>query len=154
MIKGGLTLTHGHARHGKISREYRAWRGAIARCYRASDKDYSDYGRRGISMSEEWHKNFSQFYQDMGPCPKGGTLERKDYDGNYCKENCCWAPISTQANNKRDNVHINCSDGIRRTLAQLARLLGWEYWIVRDRVDRTAIFQIPQPPPRSQTPHL
>ena len=33
----------------------------------------------------------------------GLTLERLDFNGNYCKENCVWASITQQARNKGIN---------------------------------------------------
>lgn len=58
------------------------------------------YYDKGIGISVEWRKSFLTFYQDMGPCPDGYSLDRINPDGNYCKENCRWASLELQSINK------------------------------------------------------
>ena len=81
--------------------EYRTWSEAKRRCTIKVHPAYENYGGRGIRMCATWRKDFRKFYQDMGPRPKGLTLERIDNDGNYEPRNCCWATRSQQNRNQR-----------------------------------------------------
>lgn len=103
------SITHGHT-VGSIagrarSREYTTWRNMLARCENPKNTEWENYGGRGIAVCERWH-TFEVFLKDMGLKPLGLTLERKDTNGNYCKENCCWATGSQQAYNRREHAHV------------------------------------------------
>ena len=50
-------------------------------------------------------------------------IERENNDGDYSPDNCKWATITDQANNKRSNVFLELH-GKRMTVAQWARELG------------------------------
>lgn len=108
--------------HGMTeTRLYRTWRGMIARCECPGDaKSYARYGARGITVCEEWHKfesfrdwAFSTGYSDEL------TIERIDVDGNYCPENCRWATMKEQANNRRNTAWIKYN-GEKKSMAQFA----------------------------------
>ncbi len=73
-------------------------------------------------MCPEWRDNFEAFLRDMGECPEAFTLERKDVNKGYSKDNCKWASRLEQANNTRRNRYIEY-EGERYTVAQLARKL-------------------------------
>jgi hypothetical protein len=98
-------------RHGDSSSTlYNCWRAIKQRCLNPKNKDYKNYGGRGITITLEWVNNFPAFrdyvFQSLGPCPKEHTLDRIDNDRNYEPGNLRWAPRSTQ-NRNRQNSRIN-----------------------------------------------
>ena len=118
-----LQIKHGAARNGRETREYRSWKNAKARCYQPSSPHYKRYGGRGIKMCDSWRNSFPNFLADMGTCPEGLQIERKNNDGDYCKENCIWADCITQGNNTSRNHRVT-HNGITRTITQWARATG------------------------------
>lgn len=114
-----------HRTHGKSKTvEYSTWSRIIQRCYDTNYIDYKRYGGRGIAVSIEWRNSFETFLSDMGPRPsRGYSIDRIDNNGDYSKDNCRWATIEEQANNRRNNK-IVLYHGFAYTIANLCRLLA------------------------------
>ena len=78
-----------------------------SRCYNKNTRDYQKwYGCHGIVVCDEWKNDFKAFYDwsishgyrdDL-------TIDRIDPYGDYCPDNCRWADLKTQANNKKSKV--------------------------------------------------
>jgi len=94
---------HNHARRGRQTGEYWSWCSMIQRCTNPRARSYKDYGGRGIRICPRWRKSFVLFLADMGPRPKGATLDRfPDNDGDYRPGNCRWATPKQQRQNSRE----------------------------------------------------
>lgn len=89
-------------KHGmRHSSEYSTWISMRTRCCDPNHPTYEHYGARGIKLDPRW-LDFKEFYADMGDKPgKGYTIERKDSNGDYCKDNCIWLPKRLQNRNMR-----------------------------------------------------
>jgi len=104
------------------------------RCGKTSHcaKNYAD---REITICAEWLNNFDQFVADMGLRPRGATLERKNNDKGYSKDNCVWATQKQQNNNQRRNRVIEFK-GKKQTLSQWADELNIEFSTLWRRLNR------------------
>jgi hypothetical protein len=111
--------THGQSKgkNKRPTRLYRVWTDMHSRCYNKYSNRYHSHGQRGIVICDSWHK-FENFRDDMGPHPGGGySIERKDNNGNYEKDNCYWATPKQQARNTRRNRIVVVS-GVEMPLIQ------------------------------------
>ncbi len=96
-------LQHGYTSRGQRPSIYNTWRGMKKRCYRAANKDFANYGGRGITVCDRWRQSFAAFASDMGPKPTPAhSIDRINNDGNYEPSNCRWATVAEQHANKRN----------------------------------------------------
>lgn len=110
------------------------WRAIKHRCYNPKATVYKYYGERGIKLCDRWLK-FENFLTDMGEKPEGLSIERKDNNLGYFKNNCKWATQKEQANNKRNNVWITV-DGITHNVTQWERIKRHSVGLVSGRIFR------------------
>lgn len=83
------------------SREYSSWENMIQRCTNPKAAKYDMYGGRGVTVCERWLNSFQAFYEDMGPRPENTSLDRRDSNKGYYKENCKWSNLREQLVNVR-----------------------------------------------------
>lgn len=112
---------HGCAERNHKTKEYTAWCNMHARCNNPNNDEYECYGGRGIQVCDRW-AHFENFLKDMGVCPTGMTLDRKETDGNYKPSNCRWVDSLTQQNNRTNNIEIEWNGKVQ-TVSQWEREL-------------------------------
>lgn len=123
-------MSESSTRHGlSKSRIYHIWNGMLGRIINKNNKDYSNYGGRGITVQESW-KNFENFYNDM----KFGysdnlSIDRIDNNKGYNRDNCRWATSHTQGNNRRTNIKIK-----GKSLSEISVSLGGNRHLVKQRL--------------------
>lgn len=109
--------------HGKKGTTiYRIWSGMMDRCNNPNSADWNNYGGRGITVCDEWHK-FENFYRDMGDRPKMHSVDRIDVNKGYSPENCRWATNKEQQNNRRNNRMLTYN-GKTQTMSKWASDIG------------------------------
>jgi len=113
---------------------YNTWQAILDRCNRPQSKDWPRYGGRGITVCERW-QTFENFLADMGERPKGKTIDRRDVDGNYEKDNCVWATPTQQQRNRRCNRRITIN-GETKTLSEWAEIAGLSMTTLSRRLKR------------------
>lgn len=127
---------HGYAPRGVPSREYRVWLGLKGRCGKTyNPRDAANYRERGIMVCDSWRNNFEVFLADMGPCPKGYSIDRINNDGNYEPGNCRWATPRQQARNRRSNRRVDWG-GRSWLLVELSEHTGIEYHSLKSKLKR------------------
>ena len=134
---GCLLKNSPNRKDGRSNHElYGLWFQMISRCENPSHHKYKDYGKRGISVCEEWHNfwTFVRWSDSIGGRPKGFTIDRINVNGNYEPSNCRWADSKTQSLNKRKNRIITCN-GISKPLHAWAIEAGLNDQTIAGRID-------------------
>ena len=123
-------ITHGMTK----TPEYHAWIDMKHRCFNPNNKQYSNYGGRGITVCDRWKNSFQNFLADMGSrLTAKHSLDRINNDGDYCPDNCKWSTNAEQQNNQRNN-HLITIDDVTLTIAQWAKKMGFGKKVIGDRL--------------------
>jgi hypothetical protein len=129
-----LNRSHGHTIKGR-SPEYRTWGNINARCGNQRNRDYAEYGARGIIVCDRWRHSFETFLTDMGQKPSSRhSIDRIDGAKGYSPENCRWATADVQNANTISVRHV-VLNGCRMILSHADRMLG----LCKGCISRTAI---------------
>lgn len=119
-VKGHpVKFIHGHNMRGRSGRrgrfkyptvgsvdkssEFAAFHNMIKRCERKTNREYPNYGGRGIKVIGKM-RTFEGFLEVMGTKPESGfSIGRINNDGNYEEGNVRWESSQQQARNRRNN---------------------------------------------------
>lgn len=96
---------HGGRKKGENERLYKVWWHMIERCYNKKDKDYKNYGKRGINVCREWLEYIP--FRDwalLNGYDDNLTIDRENNDGNYEPSNCRF--ITYKENNRNRSYNI------------------------------------------------
>lgn len=116
--------------------EWQAWKHLLKRCHDPRDKDFKNYGGRGIKVCPEWINNFPQFLVDVGPKPcreRLTWLGRLDVNRGYEPGNCAWVKHQRQIS-KRRYCHQVKLDEQEATIQETARNIGIPPMTMRKRL--------------------
>lgn len=131
----GAHTQHGHAARRTMGLEYRVWIEMKQRCYNPKANRYYTHGARGIRVCKRWLHSFENFLADMGPKPRGLSLERRNNSGHYEPGNCYWATRKQQGRNKRNNRMLT-AHGKSLCASEWAELTGVPSSTIRARLKR------------------
>lgn len=105
--------------------EYWVWNAILNRCLRTADTPH--YSDRGITVCDNW-LSFDAFFADMGSRPsEKHSIERKNVNLGYSKDNCTWATAKQQIRN-RTNTRFVEIDGVTRPLGEWVEMAGVPYY--------------------------
>ena len=105
-------MKEGDGRTKRTSITYHRWKSMRRR---VKDKPS---GYEHVTMCTRWEV-YENFLEDMGKCPEGYSLDRKENSRGYNQFNCRWIPLLQQSWNKTTNIEF---EGVN--LKRLCRLVG------------------------------
>ena len=131
-----INVSKHHSHKLSNTRLYQTWQNIKKRCLNYKDKNYKNYGGRGIEICNEWlnPNNFFKWALNNG-YSDNLTIDRIDNNKGYTPNNCRWTTLKTQANNKRNN-HLLTFKGKTKTMIQWADKFKINYYTLSTRLKR------------------
>ena len=115
------------------------WYSMKNRCYNPNDKQYKNYGGRGIFICDKWrysYKEFAKWVFRHSNYKKGLTIDRINNDGCYCPNNCRFATLTEQGNNQRTNLPKITYKGITQSIQQWSYSVKIPYYCISHRIHK------------------
>lgn len=109
---GNINYHDYHTKHGLANKHplYRTWKNIKQRCYNPKNKDYKNYGLKGIKVCDQWKNDFKIFFNwciDNG-WQKGLSIDRINSKENYSPINCQFlTPSENSKKIKKENPDLN-----------------------------------------------
>lgn len=131
LLKENAYKTHGM----NNTRLYSIWGSMKSRCNNSRLSSYKIYGGRGITVCDEWAKDFMTFYNwSMANGYQDNlTIDRIDNNKGYMPDNCRWVTFEQQCNNRRTNIVFEYN-GEKHNLMQWCKLLNLDYKFIHNRI--------------------
>ena len=101
----GCLIIEARTKHaGTGTRLYQIWTDIKTRCFNIKSAKYKWYGKRGITICEEWKNNYSafRFWAILNGYQDNLTIDKIDNDKGYSPKNCQWL---TQSENIKKYWH-------------------------------------------------
>jgi len=124
-LRKELNTTHGYTCNRNRPRIYHVWEMIKDRCNNPNNKQYKNYGGRGITICERWLK-FENFLEDIVDIPKGLSVDRIDNNKGYFLNNIRLSTRKQQARNKRNTLYV-MFNGQNKLLIEIAEEYNVSY---------------------------
>ena len=132
-------------KHGlSKTRAYKVFYGMKQRCYNERNTEFIHYGKRGITICDEWMNDFVKFYEwliangwDESKNGYEQSIDRIDVNGHYCPENCRIIPMNEQYFNRTDTHYITI-DGLTKTIKEWSDISGVSMTVINARINKFA----------------
>lgn len=94
---------------------YQIWQAFRERCRNPKNKNYHQYGGRGIRVCKSWEDNPESFVEWAlaNGYDRGLELDRRDNNGNYEPSNCRFVTHKENCNNRRPKSEWGKAAGAR-----------------------------------------
>lgn len=146
-LKSGITKSCGclkiekhptNIKHNKYkTRLYRIWGSMKQRCYNPNFKKRKSYLDKGITICEEWKNDFMTFYNwaIKNGYENNLSIDRIDNSKGYYPENCRWATITQQNNNRTNSKKIEYNGKVY-TVKELSKIFDINKATLNSRINR------------------
>ena len=123
--------THGESK----TRLFSIWVNMRRRCEDPKVESYKNYGQRGITVCPEWKNSFITFrdWAYANGYSDDLSIDRINNDKGYSPDNCRWATVTEQTNNRR-NVKQITFNGETHNIREWSDLTGISHEIIYGRL--------------------